>query len=185
MSQTTTITAIPHSERYYTAKANSAYVLPSDDVERERYGAPFFNARVAKQPPSLHLQHRVFKDAFDGNLIQAPIELKAGSRVLDLATGAGVWITDLDKAVQPDVVLHGIDIEPRLFPETTKSNTGITFSVGSGLDMPERWNNRFDLVYQRLMIAAWRAVEWPKAIEGMFRVLKPGGYVELSGMPVV
>jgi ubiquinone/menaquinone biosynthesis C-methylase UbiE len=130
------------------------------------------------------LQQNLLKDAF-GGLIQAPIEVHASSEILDVGTGAGVWLLDLDQTAPVGATLHGIDIEPRLFPDTTSTKTGVTFSVGSALALPVSWNNRFDLVHQRLLVAAWRDIEWPQAIAAMLRVLKPGGSIELGGKRLV
>lgn len=48
------------------------------------------------------------------------------------------------------------------------------------LKLPDAWEKSFDVVHQRLLISALRSSEWPTAIRELFRVLKPGGWVQLG-----
>lgn len=89
-----------------------------------------------------------------------------------------IWLLEVSKIVENTVSLQGTDIEARLFPPQPPSN--ISLSVGSVLDMPSAWTNTFDLVHQRLLIAALRRSEWPIALSQIFRILKPGGWVQLA-----
>ncbi|KAG0288903.1 hypothetical protein BGZ98_004062, partial [Dissophora globulifera] len=45
-------------------------------------------------------------------------------------------------------------------------------------------DNTFDYVYQRFMIFAYPAKDWPFIVQELVRVTKPGGIVELTEMPV-
>lgn len=38
----------------------------------------------------------------------------------------------------------------------------------------------FDYCFQRLHCAVWREAEWPKVINELVRVTKPGGWIELG-----
>lgn len=38
----------------------------------------------------------------------------------------------------------------------------------------------FHIVHQRLLVAALKISEWPVAIRGLYRVLQPGGWIQLS-----
>lgn len=55
----------------------------------------------------------------------------------------------------PDwVELHGIDIEPRVFPVNdprVDARRNVTFSVASVTDLPEDWAGSFTFVHQRLL----------------------------------
>jgi hypothetical protein len=73
--------------------------------------------------------------------------------------------------------VHCADISSRLFPKEHPPN--ITFGIASVLDLPAEWTNKFDLVHQRLLIAALKYEEWAVAIGQIFRVTKPGGFAEL------
>lgn len=86
---------------------------------------------------------------------------------------------DIAKITPSDAELIGIDIQPKLFPPPEILPANITFQVGSIVELPEEWTNKFALVNQRLLVAALRYSEWNAAIKNMYRVLKPGGWVQL------
>ena len=71
-----------------------------------------------------------------------------------------------------------VDIEPRLFPTSHPKN--IEFRVESVTQLPSDWSNSFSLVHQRLLLAALQIPEWPTALGEIYRVLRPGGWVQLA-----
>jgi ubiquinone/menaquinone biosynthesis C-methylase UbiE len=85
---------------------------------------------------------------------------------------------DLATAVDPSVAMVAVDIEPRLFPTFPPKN--IEFRVDSVTNLPSEWNDTFSLVHQRLLILALQVAQWPKAIQEIYRVLRPGGWVQLA-----
>ncbi|KAF9011508.1 hypothetical protein BDZ89DRAFT_1104406 [Hymenopellis radicata] len=105
----------------------------------------------------LDFQHRFLtRKLCDGYLIFAPnAALKKDLQVLDSATGTA-----------PGANFIGIDIQDRLFPAVTLENA--SFSVHSV----------FDLVNQRLLMAALGEEQWKIALHEVHRVLVPGGYVQ-------
>ncbi|KIK57590.1 hypothetical protein GYMLUDRAFT_46152 [Collybiopsis luxurians FD-317 M1] len=70
-----------------------------------------------------------------------------------------------------------IDISDKQFPATYPSNTH--FSVHSITDLPAEWTGTFSYAHNRLLTAAMNDSRWRKAIGEVFRVLAPGGWVEL------
>ena len=78
----------------------------------------------------------------------------------------------------PDTVeIQGIDIASRLFPQTYPPN--IELSIESITSLPADWSCTFAYVHQRLLLAALTIDMWKSALAEIFRVLKPGGWVEL------
>jgi ubiquinone/menaquinone biosynthesis C-methylase UbiE len=71
-----------------------------------------------------------------------------------------------------------VDIEPRLFPASPPKN--IEFRVESVTNLPSEWNDTFSLVHQRLLILALQVPQWPKAMQEIYRVLRPGGWVQFA-----
>ncbi|KAL1730606.1 S-adenosyl-L-methionine-dependent methyltransferase [Schizophyllum commune] len=129
----------------------------------------------AEEVQRLRLQHDVIIRAFDGRLIIPSLEISSGMKILDSACGTGIWT--LQAAFQyPDVDITGIDIEPRNFPISPPPNARLL--VESITHLPEDWSNAFDLVHQRLLIAALRAQEWSQTIAEVYRVLRPGGWAQ-------
>ena len=64
-----------------------------------------------------------------------------------------------------------------MFPLDIPKN--VSFYEMSITDLPSDWDATFDLVNQRLLIAALTKEQWRAVIPGMFRVLKPDGAVQI------
>jgi len=151
---------IPHVARKSQNYPGSNYLLPADEQERER----------------LITQHHMLTKAF-GKQLLPPLNPDEIQHVLDSGTGAGIWITELAKQVPSTATLHGIDIELALVPSTPPPN--LSFSLNTITKLPSEWTGRFDLVHQRFLMGALRKAEWVSAIAEMYRVLRPGGWVQL------
>ncbi|KAF9441679.1 S-adenosyl-L-methionine-dependent methyltransferase [Macrolepiota fuliginosa MF-IS2] len=154
--------ASSEEERYFAN--DSAYMLPSDDQEQKR----------------LLKQHQFITHTFDDRLVLAPIKFADGDQILEVGAAAGAWLYDVAQQIgsSSKVKLHAIDIEDRLFPSKLPPN--MSFSVASVLELPQMWAGRFSYVHQRLLMGALTEAQWPIAIQEIYRVLKPGGWIELS-----
>jgi len=155
---------IPHKPRFFTQVAGAIYILPSDEGERAR----------------LSMQQALLRRLYDGRLILPPVVLTPDSKVLDCGTGPGVWLLDLVKEVPPSTTLIGSDIEPVLFPKEHPDN--MQFCVASALELPSKWSDTFTLVHQRLMLGSITKDEWVSDLKELYRVLAPGGWVQLCEM---
>ncbi|KAJ7444842.1 S-adenosyl-L-methionine-dependent methyltransferase [Mycena latifolia] len=154
--------SIEHAARRYQAYPGSQYALPADDLERQR----------------LLVQHNTLKTLFGNRIIFAPITLGENDKVLEIATGPGFWILDLAESVGPSVQMVGADIESRLFPVSPPKN--IEFRVESITKLPADWTNTFSFIHQRLLLIALQVPEWPVAVGELYRVVRPGGWVQLA-----
>jgi len=156
--------AIPHAlSRPFVSYPGSNYVLPSDQEEKDR----------------LALQHKVVKIANGGKILLAPISFQPGDKVLDSGTGPAVWLLEFAKSVPASVELYGIDIEAKAFPPEDSIASNMHFSVASILSVPEDWSNQFTLVHQRFLLAALQQRDWPIVMKEFYRVVAPGGWVQL------
>lgn len=153
---------IEHAARIYQAYPKAQYILPADDLERQR----------------LLIQHGDWKTLFGNKVLFAPVTLDANDKVLEVATGPGFWIMDLAESVGPLVPMVAVDIESRLFPVCPPKN--ITFGIESVTNLPRDWTNSFSFVHQRLLILALQVHEWPTAVGELYRVLRPGGWVQIA-----
>ena len=71
----------------------------------------------------------------------------------------GIWA--LQASTQyPEINFTGIDIESRNIPTSSPPNA--EFLVHNITALPEEWSGTFDLVHQRLLLAALRAEESEK-----------------------
>ncbi|KZV92377.1 S-adenosyl-L-methionine-dependent methyltransferase, partial [Exidia glandulosa HHB12029] len=124
----------------------------------------------------LNSQHRYILQLIDEQFIIAPVQLKPGDQVLDCATGTGKWTVDLLTKIL-EISCTGVDVSPHLFPPSPEPN--ITFLQHSVLALPANFTSRFTVVNQRLLLGALRLTEWPLALREHFRVLRPGGWIQL------
>ena len=89
----------------------------------------------------------------------------------------GSWILALAEEVGDKVELIGADISSAMFPSSYPSN--VHFVEASVTKLPEEWTNTFDFINQRLLIAALTEPQWRVALSELYRVLKPGGALQL------
>ncbi|KAG0742941.1 hypothetical protein G6F62_007035 [Rhizopus arrhizus] len=138
-----------------------SYVLPNDDDESDR----------------IHQQHWILQYIFQCNF-HAPLHpsLEQGITVLDSACGPATWTLEMAKTF-PNSSFYGIDISS-VFPENIKPSN-IEFLTGNIAKSIPFEDNTFDYIHQRLVIVGLTEVDWQKNLAELYRVLKPGGYIEL------
>lgn len=65
-----------------------------------------------------------------------------------------------------------------IFPNNIRPQN-VSFQVGNALERLPFMDNTFDFVNIRLFIIALKKHEWPVVIEEIYRILKPGGYIQV------
>lgn len=96
---------------------------------------------------------------------------------------SGTWLLDILKEIPTSTAVYAIDIEPKLFPvneELIASRGNVHFETATITKLPMIWSNKFNLIHQRLLVAALREGEWQLALAEMMRGLLPGGWVQLG-----
>ncbi|KAJ7685451.1 S-adenosyl-L-methionine-dependent methyltransferase [Mycena polygramma] len=161
-SPKTNVVSIKHTPRAYQAYPGSKYALPTDGVERQR----------------LLLQHHTLKSLFENRILLAPVSLDRSDKMLEIGTGPGLWVMDFATTLDPSVPIVAVDIESRLFPTAPPKN--IEFRVESVMNLPAEWSDTFSFVHQRLLILALQEPQWHKDVQEIYRVLRPGGWVQLA-----
>jgi len=153
------------SRRYKTEMTNEVYVLSRSEVENER----------------LDEQHRFIRKIYDNRLIlddKFDFSSLVDFKVLDAGTGSGIWLFDLARFTKPSATLIGTDIAAT-FNTKVDVPSNVRFIQQSTLSLPPSWTSTFDFVQQRLMLAAFTEAMWTQAISEHYRVLKPGGHIQL------
>ncbi|KAG2039916.1 S-adenosyl-L-methionine-dependent methyltransferase [Suillus americanus] len=141
----------------------SLYFLPTDEPERKR----------------LNLQNEVFRKALGNSIVFAPIKLHTGDKVLDSGTGSAAWLLDCYNA-NKDATFYGIDLKTDMFPRLNdEQKQQIHLDMENILQLPGLWTDSFQLVNQRLLMTAFSQENWDTALEQIYRVLAPGGWVQL------
>ncbi|KAK3948608.1 S-adenosyl-L-methionine-dependent methyltransferase [Pseudoneurospora amorphoporcata] len=108
----------------------------------------------------------------DGKLYLSPLEQKKVQKVLDIATGSGLWAIDFADEF-PNAEVIGTDVSP-IQPSWVPAN--VKFELD---DCNREWtwpDNTFDFVNLRMLIGI--VDDWYTLFRQAYRVAKPGGYVE-------
>jgi ubiquinone/menaquinone biosynthesis C-methylase UbiE len=96
-------------------------------------------------------------------------------KILDLGTGSGIWAIDMAERY-PSAEVIGIDtaaVQPADVPPNCQ------FEID---DVEHDWlfqEDSFDFIHARELVLAVR--DWPRLVHQAYDVLKPGGYIQLSG----
>ncbi|KAF7726204.1 hypothetical protein EC973_009002 [Apophysomyces ossiformis] len=143
---------------FFTRRKQS-FARPSEDEYREY--------------DRLQRQHYLLKSARKAN-VWAPVE--SPKVIVDSGTGNGIWALEMASYFGQAQVL-GIDIRPP--PEQQSGPKNLRFVEANIMETWPMADNAVDFIFQRNMGQVIQKEMWPKVLQEMFRVLKPGGYIEL------
>ncbi|PVI02641.1 hypothetical protein DM02DRAFT_559416 [Periconia macrospinosa] len=126
----------------------------------------------------LDMQHKVIHDA-NPRCVYAPLDLsKGGYKILDQATGSGIWIRDARAEAGADNEWVGTDIEDQWFPTTTPADT--TYKHQSMTEpWPVQWKGSFDLVHSRMALPGVGINSLESAVKNLIALVKPGGWIQM------
>ncbi|KAF2703044.1 S-adenosyl-L-methionine-dependent methyltransferase [Pleomassaria siparia CBS 279.74] len=142
--------------RTYHGFKQGKYVMPNDEKERDR----------------LDLQHALWVLTLDGALSSVTFPVPP-RRVLDIATGTGLWC--LEYAEQnPTATVLGTDLSPI---QPTFVPVNCSFEIA---DAEDEWNysDKFDFIHGRALLSCF--VDPREIIWKAYEALEPGGYLELQ-----
>lgn len=83
----------------------------------------------------------------------------------------------LAEEATPSISLTAIDIQSKIFPKSFPRN--VDFSIRSVTELPGEWTDSYSLVNQRVLYAALTESQWNAALSEIYRVLAPGGWVQI------
>lgn len=99
-------------------------------------------------------------------------------RVLDLACGTGFGY-ELCSSLNPNLDYVGLDISPRMIERCKRKWSGVTFEIGSMMNLSRFMPASFDVVVC-LNTAFSYSLNPGRALREVFQVLKPGGHLSIS-----
>ncbi|KAI8059939.1 S-adenosyl-L-methionine-dependent methyltransferase [Gilbertella persicaria] len=126
-----------------------------------------------KEFDRLQRQHYLLKSTRKGNT-WAPIQ--SPKVIVESGTQNGIWALEMATQYTDSQVL-GLDLKPPALQPGSPSNLRYNQT-----NITESWpmnDNSIDFIFQRNMYLSVQKDQWPSLLEEMFRVLKPGGYIEL------
>ncbi|KAI7873414.1 hypothetical protein K492DRAFT_111765, partial [Lichtheimia hyalospora FSU 10163] len=113
------------------------------------------------------------------NSFSAPVgdALEQGITVLDSGCGPGTFTYELGKEY-PNSKFHGVDIATH--PREAIELPNCEFHVHNIIHDPIFPDNYFGFIHQRLLVLGLPSSDWEKIVATQMRLLKPGGWIELS-----
>ncbi|KAI8338601.1 S-adenosyl-L-methionine-dependent methyltransferase [Chlamydoabsidia padenii] len=142
---------------------DSTYWLPNDDAEKDRLIGQHFAMKI------------LFEGNFNAKILEHVSMDSKDTKVLDCGCGPGTWVMDV-ATDYPHCQLTGVDFSD-VFPMSIRPSN-VQFVLADVLGRLPFEDNTFDFINIRFFIAALRADEWPIVFKELYRVLKPGGFIE-------
>ncbi|KAJ2992242.1 hypothetical protein NUW58_g2232 [Xylaria curta] len=144
----------------------------------------FLNAGSAQsEDERLNTQFYLFNDAVRNELLPQHISssLSASSappKIMEIATGTGIWLSELAKTLPPDAELVGLDYDTSKFPPTSSLTPNITLRHADMYEpFPSDLLGKFDVVHVRLVIFAMKDGYGARLAKNLMTLLKPGGHI--------
>lgn len=127
----------------------------------------------------LRMQHELHKTAMEGELVRVPLSKSVPLRILDSATGDGLWMVDAPTKY-PNAKFVGTDILQKHFGQLQHIPASISFKIQSVMDeWPTEDKGAYDLVHQRYCLAMFSPEKDEGIVKRLFELVKPGGYIQL------
>ncbi|OAL56693.1 S-adenosyl-L-methionine-dependent methyltransferase [Pyrenochaeta sp. DS3sAY3a] len=141
---------------------------------------PYWLGRASEEQQRLIKQHGIYVKSI-GYLLPPSIQSKLpeNARIADVATGTGIWLSDLAKASPSTYTFSGFDISDDQFlaADSLPPNVSLGF-LDFKKPIPESLRGTFDLVNIRLIIISMGPLDvWKATLANILTLLKPGGAI--------
>jgi ubiquinone/menaquinone biosynthesis C-methylase UbiE len=128
----------------------------------------------------LNAQHRLFDDMMQNDLLPQHIasSLPTHPKILELATGTAIWLTEMAKTLPPNAEFVGLDFDTSKFPSASSLPPNITLRKANMYEpFPDDLLGKFDVVNVRLILFALKEGTGLDLVKNLMTLLKPGGWV--------
>ena len=160
--------------------------ITPDDPRRQSPGTYFVRDHSNQDEMTrLDIQEELITDGMGGVLPEQP-DPTIFMRVLDIACGTGGWLIETAKTYPNMTRLVGVDIStPRIEHARERAKAEqvsdrVEFQVMDALLILEFPKEYFDLVNIRSATSFMRTWSWPKLLDEMQRVMRPGGMIRIT-----
>lgn len=154
-------------------------MVSKNGVSTPKSGDDLIFARDFLDNNRMNLMHSLWVKLF-GYVIHPSIPKDSPDlRVADVGSGTGIWLLDVRDLTAPSARLEGLDISFDAAPplETLPSNVKFRhWDVNE--DVPRDLVGVFDIVHVRFLSCVLFSDQVPAAVERLFKMLKPGGYIQ-------
>ncbi|KAI0469560.1 hypothetical protein F4859DRAFT_487053 [Xylaria cf. heliscus] len=139
----------------------------------------------------LRVQHQLFQNTI-GHLLDPRIEKSIDTSeplaVADLGCGNGVWLIDLERDLSKkgiSAVLHGYDINSRMFPDSVFFSESIKLMEYDLLDesLTQKMGGVYDVVHIRSLASIVAESNVTPLLSVAVALLKPGGWIQWEEIP--
>ncbi len=155
------------------------------DDPRRQYPSTYFADRSNQEEMNrLIVQDRLVTAAMGGALPEQP-DPTIFPRVLDVGCGTGDWLIEAAKTYPTMSRLVGVDVSTRVIEyaraqaQAEQVPGRVEFQVMDALLILEFPKGYFDLTNMRFATGFIRTWNWPKMLNEMQRVTRPGGVIRL------
>jgi ubiquinone/menaquinone biosynthesis C-methylase UbiE len=143
------------------------------------------NSKNGEELHRLQIQDHLITASMGGVLPEQPDPARF-CQVLDVGCGIGGWLIEAAAAFPGMTLLVGVDINERMLTraraqaEAAKLNQRIEFRAMDALLKLDFPDSSFDLVNLRFGVSWLRTWDWPKLLQELQRVTRPGGVIRIS-----
>ncbi|KAI8810683.1 hypothetical protein BJ742DRAFT_171411 [Cladochytrium replicatum] len=144
-----------------------------------RYFEPMKTGEVTEGSRLTMQQYYLLKQIYQRSFMGISAEnLAAGCRVLDAGTATGLWLAEMERDFPASKISHTVS----LWPDTQiiNSSSKVSMVESHSLGRLPFQDGNFDYVHEQTQLFVTSQDHWPIAISEFARVLKPGGYVDIS-----
>ena len=153
---------------------------------RREYPSTYFADRANQEEMTrLVVLDKIVTAGMGGVLPEQP-DPTIFKRVLDVGCGTGGWLLEAAKTYPAMTRLVGVDVNTHVIEharaqaEAAQMHGRVEFQVMDALLILEFPKGYFDLANMRLASSFMRTWNWPKLLDEMQRVTRPGGVIRLT-----
>ncbi|KUI72921.1 hypothetical protein VM1G_08237 [Cytospora mali] len=135
--------------------------------------------RNANATSRLHYQYYLWQDTYRFHLHPDIPPLAPDARIADVATGTGIWLSDLSRQLPPTTQLHGLDISLEQLPPRNLAPPNVNYHQWDFFTPPPaELRGTFDVVHMRLVAVVVKDMQPARILANVAQLLKPGGYLQ-------